>query len=399
MSDISLPLIVHLDDIKIREMVGCGSFSSVYRVSFRDENGSFSNSLQTLIREHSSSSLQEKCVLNALEDDENLYENDTTSECASESADISLPESLPVHSVENILKSSSQHFKCVLKRLYIEQFSCSGAMEIALQGVRFEAKLLTELVPPHDHIVRVYGISDSLYEPKGNCFIILEYLESTLEKSLSRWRCEKRHRTMNRWKELQTFLHSSLKRRQNTDLDSDQVRAIRIGLAIAKAMQHLHRYHILYRDLKPSNVGIDTSGRIRIFDFDLSRECEARPNASGANPKSDRLHTQCVGSIRYMSPECATSTDYDYSSDVHSFAIVLWETLTLQRAFAKARDHIHFYKLVFQRNMRPSLRTVSCPRLTSLLRVCWNPNPNFRPTFSSIVVEMTLMQSRSPKQT
>jgi serine/threonine protein kinase len=309
-----------------------------------------------------------------------------------------MSQGLAVNSATNFLDCSSQHFNFVLKRLNIEQFSCSDAMEIALEGVRFEAKLLTELVPPHEHIVRVYGISDSLYEPEGSCFIIMEYMESTLEKSLIKWRCEKRHRTVNRWKVLQAFVLTTLTRRKNTDFDSDHVRAIRIGLSIAKALQHLHRYRILYRDLKPSNVGIDKLGRVRIFDFDLSRVCDVQPNASGTKPNSDRLHTQCVGSIRYMSPECATSTYYDYSSDVHSFAIVLWETLTLQRAFAKARDHIHFYELVFRRNLRPSLRNVSCPSLKSLLRVCWNPNPSFRPTFSSIVVEMNAMQAISSKQ-
>lgn len=356
MSNLSLPLIIQQDDVKIREVVGCGAFSSVFRVSFRDEFGTFSNSLQTLVREQSS-----------------LQSSD-------------------IHSSNSAPDFCSQKFKCVLKRLNTEQFSCSEALDIALEGVRFEAKLLTELVPPHDHIVRVYGISHGLYEYEKNCFIIMECMESTLEKSINQWRFEKRHKTFNRWKEVSSLFHTSLINKR-ADLDSDYVRAICIGLPIAKALQHLHRYHILYRDLKPSNVGIDSSGRVRIFDFDLSRVCEVRPRSNESNLKSGRLHTQCVGSIRYMSPECATSTDYEFSSDVHSFAIVLWETMTLQRAFAKARDPLHFYELVFRRNMRPSLRTVSCPNLKSLLRVCWNPNPNLRPTFSSVVVELNSMQT------
>lgn len=58
---------------------------------------------------------------------------------------------------------------------------------------------------------------------------------------------------------------------------------------------------IIYRDLKPDNIGFDVRGDVKIFDFGLAKEL----------PTSEKLAdgtynlTADTGSMRYMAPEGA----------------------------------------------------------------------------------------------
>lgn len=42
-------------------------------------------------------------------------------------------------------------------------------------------------------------------------------------------------------------------------------------LEICLGMKHLHDNQIVYRDIKPENILIDSDGHIRIADFGLSK--------------------------------------------------------------------------------------------------------------------------------
>ena len=43
---------------------------------------------------------------------------------------------------------------------------------------------------------------------------------------------------------------------------------------VAQAMHHLHHFKILFRDLKPENVGALGNHRMQIFDFGLAKELD-----------------------------------------------------------------------------------------------------------------------------
>eukprot|EP00985_Skeletonema_marinoi_P018295 scaffold10203_cov154-Skeletonema_marinoi.AAC.3 len=73
------------------------------------------------------------------------------------------------------------------------------------------------------------------------------------------------------------------------------------ALQIAAGLKYLHSHHIIFRDLKPANIGFDVRGDVKIFDFGL-----ARVMPDDGCPYTDTFVMSGAGSPRYMSPECLT---------------------------------------------------------------------------------------------
>jgi serine/threonine protein kinase len=55
---------------------------------------------------------------------------------------------------------------------------------------------------------------------------------------------------------------------------------------------------VIYRDLKPDNVGFDVRGDVKIFDFGLAKELDPNKRLDDGTYKL----TSDTGSLRYMAP-------------------------------------------------------------------------------------------------
>lgn len=138
---------------------------------------------------------------------------------------------------------------------------------------------------------------------------------------------------------------------------------------------------ILYRDLKPDNVGTNLRGDYLIFDFGLSKELKEKDLVE---PPEGYDSTGMTGSRRYMAPEVVNCKYYGLRADVFSFAILMWETLSLKVPFEKLKHRDHFEQVVLKHKRPPSLKTELPKALNDLMEQCWRAEPLERPTFEEI---------------
>jgi len=92
---------------------------------------------------------------------------------------------------------------------------------------------------------------------------------------------------------------------------------VRIGRAVAKALDYAHQKGVVHRDVKPANVMVEREGRVALADFGLALEIQ------------NETRGEVFGTARYIAPEQARrSAEAVPQSDLYSLGVILYEMLT-----------------------------------------------------------------------
>jgi serine/threonine-protein kinase len=93
---------------------------------------------------------------------------------------------------------------------------------------------------------------------------------------------------------------------------------------ICAGLEYAHSRGVLHRDVKPANIFLESSGRIRLLDFGMARTAESNLTVAGLSP----------GTLTYMSPEQVRGEQVTEASDLFCAGIVFYELATGVHPFA-----------------------------------------------------------------
>jgi serine/threonine protein kinase len=166
-------------------------------------------------------------------------------------------------------------------------------------------------------------------------------------------------------------------------------RAVPVLAQIAEGLGAIHEKGVIHRDIKPQNVVLTPTARgeqARLLDFGIARlmEIPEREETSGEHVGSPFVSHpgQVVGTPAYVAPEQATASDLDARTDVYSFGVLAYRTLSGHFPFAGpgSNDFLKQHLTVPPRPLDdafPGLK--ERPELVKLVMQCLEKKPDDRP--------------------
>jgi serine/threonine protein kinase len=281
--------------------------------------------------------------------------------------------------VKDLYSGKTLKARFVIKQLHQRLMSDPALFRRALKDLATEVKIMGNLEHPHIaqlHATAIGGTEAMIETGKHNgYFIVLDRLVQTLDDRIEAWNQEKIRTGPSYYLDNATN-HERMALKAN------------YALQIASALNYLHERRIIYRDLKPQNIGFKEVNRqnpekdvLALFDFGLSRKL---PEPEKAN-ENGLFRMSMVGTRRYMAPELVITKCYDEKVDVYSFALVFYEIVSQTRPYDGLQRDEH-KQLVCTLGQRPKTYTYFGlpPELERLMKVAWAQDVSQRASMSQI---------------
>ncbi|MBI5226989.1 serine/threonine protein kinase [Candidatus Micrarchaeota archaeon] len=145
--------------------------------------------------------------------------------------------------------------------------------------------------------------------------------------------------------------------------------AVPYFIQTARILVATHAAKIVHRDLKPGNIRISPDGKVYLLDFGIAKQLEGSLTATAKD--------QTFGTPDFMSPEQFQSNSHVTATDIFSFGVIMYLSLTGELPFTKYDG--------------TNLQQVTNERLSVPAR----PIADYRPDFPPVIAKM-IMDTLNP---
>jgi eukaryotic-like serine/threonine-protein kinase len=199
----------------------------------------------------------------------------------------------------------------------------------------------------HENIIRIHDYG----EEQGRPFIVMEFLVGE-------------------------DLRHAIRDGHTGDLNNK----LRIARDVARALEYVHSKKIVHRDIKPDNVHIDASGKVKLMDFGIARAEGLSLTRAGF----------ALGTPYYMAPELVLGQMATDQVDIYAFGILLFELLTGQKPIEGDTVERLFYMILNEPLNTEPLRQAGLPdAITALVLHCTAKKADDRPrSFQEVIAEL-----------
>ncbi|XP_071529690.1 eIF-2-alpha kinase GCN2 isoform X2 [Panulirus ornatus] len=207
--------------------------------------------------------------------------------------------------------------------------------------------------------------------------------------------------------QMQLCEKKTLRQAINMGLYRDDDRMWRLFQEMVNGLDYIHSQGLIHRDLKPGNIFLDSTDRVKIGDFGLATAAiKAKTTVEmiskiDVEESKDSFLTGQVGTTLYIAPEVMNATgkvNYTKKVDVFSLGVIFFEMiyhpLTTGMERVKVLSDLRKPEIKFPEDL-PKKRKESCTQL-----ICWllHHDPHSRPTTSDILKSPLLPPPTAEKQ-